>query len=198
MFAFGKELNYSIFQQPFKKWPLIVIIREVRGQHTRWVFTKGARIRRPDKTEIIEFKDRPEEFMPAPSYDYYDLTHKGHSVLEVFSPQSGIYHPVKRKATDFGEVLELSGAPLMEWFAMEQLKLNNITEPPKPWWQSILPWVPPLAMSVIFLVAILLTFGPMSTIASSLTSTSGNILQAIQLQTSIFQGAITVVGPPPI
>jgi hypothetical protein len=182
----------------WKKWPLTIVIRELRGTETRYVFDKGARIKRPDGVHEIELKKRKVRFS-APPFSEYGLTDKGHSIIEVFSPKADVYVPIKHRLTEKGmENLYLADSNVDEWHALETQRLAEFTKPDIPWWQVNFPLIVMMVMGGIFAVILILTFQALPPIIGQIGSVAEKVLEAVIRLETIFGGAITVTPPPAI
>lgn len=182
----------------WKKWPLTIVIRELRGGETRWVFDKGARVTRADGVDVIEMK-RIKDSFPAPPYSDYGLSAKGGSILEVFSPKSKTYIPIKHKPTKEGlESLYLADSNVDEWHALETQRLAELTKPDIPWWQANFPLIVMMIMGGIFAVVLILTYSQLPAILSAIGNVAEKNLQVTERLVSLAVDLGLVTAPPTI
>lgn len=182
------------FLNPNKKYPLRVIIREQRGGHVRWAFDRGGRFKNEEGVDVIKLKKRKEEF-PAPPFNFgYDIDDSKSSVIEVFSPKSGVYIPTRYEPDDVGEKLKISDSSVEQWGVLMRRDVNKLIKPKQPWWEKYIPLFSVLGIAAMLMISLIIVFNSMPTWVSQV----GNVVDKVY-QTSLVQAGVTptVENTPP-
>ena len=180
---------------PNKNYPLKVLIREQRGGNTRWAEDRGGRFKNEDKVDVIRLKKRKEEFA-APPYGFYDINDNKQSVLELFSPKSGVYIPIKHVSSGVAEKLYLSDSSVDEWAALARKALARLTKPKENWWEKWVPLFGMLGIAALLMVSLILVFNALPGVLSQEQGVIGKIYDTALIQAG--QSPPTVVTPPKV
>lgn len=173
-------------------------IREQRGGQIRWAEDLGGRFTNEQGVDVIRLFNRKEE-LAAPPFGFYDFDDKKSSVLELFSPKSGVYIPIKHVATGVAEKLYLSDSSVDEWAALKRKELMRLTKPKENWWDKYIPLFGLLGIAAMLMISLIITFNSIPTALSSAGTlaqanleTSKNILEIYGSQTH------NAIAPPAV
>lgn len=188
----------GFFNLFLKKYPIKVLIREIRGTDFRWAEDRAARVKRPDGIDTIEFKSgkRRKDTMAAPSYDMMSMDDRGGAVLELLNPKSGEYVPIKHDLSQGIDQLKLSSASVDEWYALENRMLAEITKPSQPWWERYVPLFASVVIIGLMVVGIIMMFNQMPAVMGQIQGHLNTVLE-IQENQLLQSGIITGSGPGP-
>lgn len=186
-------MNLGMFD-PNKKYPVKVLIREQRGGNVRWFFDRGGRFKNELGVDVIKLKKKKED-MAAPANWSYDMESGGGSILEVFSPKSGVYIPVRHVPSGGVEKLYASDSAVDEWAALKRKELARLTKPSEPWWQKWIPLFGMMGIAAMLMISVIFVFNAIPGMLGQEGANIDKVLQAAKIQAGITTSDVTSPTP---
>ena len=163
-----------------RKWPIKIIIREVRGGQIRLDYDQGARVKNKAKVDEIVFQSskRMGESFPAPPYDQYTNTADGKTVLEVLNPSAGVYVPIKLHAENETAKLHVANTNVNEWSNLKRREAREMFKNEEPLILRLMPYIVLITFCASMAIVAVIAFQEMPKTLQTMSSVADKLYQA--------------------
>lgn len=148
---------------PFKPWPVKVIVFKKRGTEVPVIINDSAcRERRKDNTECYKLRKEKKD-IPPPQFEYLYTGKKGKTFLFLFSPEDGQYAPMKIENPD----LKVADKEMENWMQMEVRRTYEKYKPKQGMWAMLMPLIGVMILIAALVITYILFGKTMITVAQS-------------------------------
>lgn len=166
---------------PFKPWPVKVIIFKKRGTEVPVITHDSAcREKRKDNTECYKLKKEKKE-IPPPQFDYLYSGRKGKTFLFLYSPEDGQYAPMRIENPD----LKVADKEMENWQNMEVRRTYEKYKPKESLLWKLLPLIGVMILFAALIITYILFGKTMVDVANAAASAAKSAAEAAQISKGI-------------